>query len=317
MNPGHIMLTGASGFVGSAILHVARLRGLSICPVYRSKASIVGVPLLSSVIKPTLNADVDWAAVLVNVDVVIHAAARVHVFDKVSDNSLTEFRKVNVDGTLNLARQAVLAGVRRFVFISSIGVNGTETSEHPFNATDVPAPMEPYAVSKLEAETGLQLLAKQSGMELVIIRPPLVYGPAAPGNFGRLLRAVEMERWLPLGAIHNRRTFVALDNLVDLILLCTHHPAAANEVFLAGDAEDISTTDLLLRLGIVLGRRTRLLSVPVRLLEFCAGLLGQRTMVRKICGNLQVDITKTCDLLNWTPPVSVDEGLRRVVRQKI
>jgi nucleoside-diphosphate-sugar epimerase len=314
MIAGNILLTGASGFLGRAIMRAASLHGISIRPVFRNEDAIAGAPALSVVIQPALNSDVDWAAALADVNVVIHAAARVHVMDETSADPLAEFRKINVDGTLNLAKQAIIAGVRRFVFISSIGVNGSETTDQPFRSTDVPVPVGPYAISKFEAEKGLQLLAEQSSMELVIIRPPLVYGPGAPGNFGRLVSAVQNERWLPLGAVHNRRTLVALDNLVSLILLCTHHPAAANEVFLAGDAEDISTTDLLLRLGIIMGRPARLLPVPVKLMEFCAGVFGRRSMVNKVCGNLQLDITKTRDLLGWAPPVSVNEGLRRVVR---
>lgn len=312
------LLTGASGFIGSALLRTAQLRGLAIKPVFRRAVASDGV-WPEAVIQPAIAGDTDWQSALAGVQVVIHAAARAHVMREAAVDPLAEFREVNVEGTLNLARQAAAAGVRRFVFISSIGVNGGQTFGQPFTAADAPAPAEPYAVSKLEAERGLLALAASPAgreMEVVIIRPPLVYGPGAPGNFGRLVAAVHKGICLPLGAVHNRRTLVALDNLVDLILLCTHHPAAANQVLLAGDAEDLSTTELLRRIGAALGRPARLLPVPVELMEFCAGLLGRRATVRKICGNLQVDISETRQLLGWTPSVSVDEGLRKIIESR-
>jgi len=303
------VLTGANGFVGSRLLErIAPIMEVVTAgrrpPVAVTEAAFVQVG--------NIDRGTDWRpAFRAGVDVVVHAAGRAHVMKEIGADPLAVFRSINVEGTVNLARQAAEAGTRRFVFISSIGVNGGETVQ-PFTAVDTPAPQEPYAVSKLEAEQELLELSQESGMEVVIVRPPLVYGPNAPGNFGRLVSAVRRGMPLPLGAVHNRRTLVALDNLVDLIMHCMEHPAAANEVFLAGDSEDLSTTELLRRLGNALGRPARLLPVPVPWMEWGAGLLGRRSTVRKICGNLQVDICKARELLDWQPPVSVDEGLARV-----
>ena len=244
----------------------------------------------------------------------MHCAARAHIMRDEALDPLAEYRRVNVDGTLALARQAAAAGVKRFVFISSIGVNGGQTFGKPFTEEDTPQPEEPYALSKWEAEQALQTLAADSDMELVVIRPPLVYGSNAPGNFGRLINAVRRGMWLPLGAVHNRRTLVALDNLVDLILLCSHHPAAAGQIFLAGDGEDLSTTQLLRGLGDAMGRSARLLPIPVAFMALGAGLLGKKGLVNKICGDLQVDITKARDLLGWNPPLTVAQGLQKAVK---
>jgi len=223
---------------------------------------------------------------------------------------LAEFRRANVEGTLNLARQAVAAGVSRFIFISSIGVNGSETVSSPFSESDQPNPREPYAISKWEAEEGLMNLAAETGMEVVIIRPPLVYGPNAPGNFGRLYRLIQRGFPLPLGAIHNRRSLVALSNLVDFICVCLNHPAAANQTFLVSDGEDISTTDLLRRMAHALHVPARLVPVPQGLLEWGAKMLGREDLSQRLCASLQVDISKARTLLGWQPPVTVEAALR-------
>jgi nucleoside-diphosphate-sugar epimerase len=233
------------------------------------------------------------------------------MLDDRAERPLEVFRAINTAGTVRLAQQAAEMGIRRFVFLSSIGVNGVR-STRPFTEADAPAPQEPYAVSKLEAEHALMQIAEKTGMEVVILRPPLVYGPDAPGNFGRLLGAVRRGLPLPLGAVtHNRRTLVALDNLVDLIVTCVTHPAAANQIFLAGDSEDLSTADLLRRLAQALAVPLRLLPVPVWLLSATATMLGKRAMIDRLCGSLQVDISKARELLGWSPPLSVDEALRR------
>jgi UDP-glucose 4-epimerase len=234
--------------------------------------------------------------------------------DKAAD-PLTEFRKVNVEGTLNLARQAAEAGVRRFIYISSIKVNGEQTFlGQLFTEDDLPAPLDPYSISKYEAEEGLRKLAQQTGMEIVIIRPPLVYGPGVKANFLAMMRWLRKGVPLPLGAIHNQRSFVALDNLVDLIVTCIDHPAAANQTFLVSDGEDLSITGLLRRMGLALGRPARLIPVPVFLLTAGAALVGRRDMAQRLCGSLQVDISKAQTLLGWKPPISVDEGLHRTAQ---
>ncbi|AOF87746.1 3-beta hydroxysteroid dehydrogenase/isomerase family protein [Hydrogenophaga sp. RAC07] len=246
---------------------------------------------------------------------VLHLAARVHVMDDPSADPLTAFRQTNTAGTLHLARQAAAVGVRRFVFVSSIKVNGECTAAgQPFTATDAPAPQDPYGISKMEAEQGLRQIAAETGMEVVIIRPPLVYGPGVKANFASLMRAVQRGIPLPLASVtHNRRSFVALDNLVDVLITCVDHPAAANQTFLVSDGEDLSTTDLLRRLGHAMNKPARLFPVPPSLLQFGANLLGKGDMAQRLLGNLQVDIDHTRNTLNWTPPLSVDEGLRRAV----
>lgn len=301
-----ILLTGATGFLGQGLL--VGLRGKhDVVAALRTAASF---PEVSCEIVGDIGRATSWGTVVVDRQVVIHAAARAHVTkDQVAD-PLTEYRKVNVEGTLNLARQAASAGVQRFIFISSIGVNGASNTS-PFKASDAPAPTEPYAQSKFEAEQGLQKLCQQVGMELVIIRPPLVYGADAPGNFGSLVRMVKSGVPLPLGAIHNKRSLVALDNLVNLIITCMDHPAAANQVFLAADGEDLSTSDLLRRVAAAMGKPSRLIPVSTALLQAGAALLGRTAMAQRLLGSLQVDISKTRDLLGWTPKISVDEGLRR------
>ena len=224
----------------------------------------------------------------------------------------SEFRNVNVDGTCALARQAAEAGVRRFIFISSIKVNGESTSLGlPYRAEDTPAPLDFYGISKFEAEQCLSKVAAETGMEVVIIRPPLVYGPRVKGNFAGMIKLVEKRIPLPLGAIHNKRSIVGIDNLVDLIIRCIDHPAAANQVFLAGDGEDLSTTELLRAVGKAMGKPARLIPVPAGLLQFGATLLGKKAMAQRLLGSLQVDISKTCELLDWKPPYTVEEGLRR------
>jgi nucleoside-diphosphate-sugar epimerase len=309
-----LLITGASGFVGRALCLEAVARGLKVRAASRSctifPASIQSVAVVD------MDSNTDWMDVLKGCDVVVHLAARVHVMHETTTDPLTEFRKVNVEGTLCLARQAAQAGVRRFVFVSSIKVNGESThGSCRFAHDDTPAPEDAYGLSKAEAESGLRQLAQKTGMEVAIIRPPLVYGPGVKGNFTNLLGWVGRGLPLPLGTVtQNRRSFVALDNLVDLILTCVAHPKAANQTFLVSDGEDLSTTDLLQRIGKAMNRPARLLSVPIGLLAFAARLVGKKGVAQRLLGSLQVDIGKTCALLNWKPPVSVDEGLRRAVK---
>jgi nucleoside-diphosphate-sugar epimerase len=227
---------------------------------------------------------------------------------------LAAFRTVNVDGTLNLARQAAASGVKRFVFISSVKVNGESTEPgHAFSEADAPNPQDAYGQSKHEAEQGLRQIAYDTGIEVVIIRPPLVYGPRVKANFAALMRAVQRGWPLPLGAVHNQRSLVALDNMVDLIVTCITHPQAANQTFLVSDGEDLSTPDLIRRMARAMSRPARLLPVPKSVLMAAATILGKRDMAQRLCGDLQVDISKARTLLGWNPPISVDEGLRRAV----
>ena len=303
-----LVVTGANGFVGSALARSLQRKGEQVLGLCRRSASL-GFPVAEV---PSFREMPALTQVLSDAEVVIHCAARVHIMSDSASDLLESYRQVNTAGTLNLAEQAARSGVRRFIYISSIKVNGEATlAGHPFRPDDSLVPTDPYAISKAEAETGLLALAERSEMEVVIIRPPLVYGPGVKGNFASLLKLVETGLPLPLGAIHNKRSLVALDNLVDLIITCVDHPAAANQTFLAADGEDLSTSDLLRRLAIAMGRPSRLIPVPAGLLLLGATALGKKAMARRLLGSLQVDISKTEETLGWMPPLSVDEGLRR------
>ena len=261
---------------------------------------------------PSFNNNSNWSEHLDNIHVVIHLAARTYIMKDEAAHPLAEYRRVNVEGTINLARQAAAAGVRRFIFISSIKVNGEETPlGQPFTADNEPSPEDAYGISKWEAEQGLKQLAVETGMELVIIRPPMVYGLGVKGNFASMIKLLAKGLPLPLGTVHNKRSLVAVDNLVDLIITCIDHPAAANQVFLAGDGQDLSTSELLLGVATAMSAPSRLFPVPSFILIFAATVLGKRQVAQRLFGSLQVDITKTRDLLGWSPPISIDEGLRR------
>ena len=306
----HVLVTGANGFVGRAVCAQALARGMTVRGAVRSPCVLpAGV---ERQVLEGLGEQSDWRAALAGIAVVVHAAARVHVMADTATDPLAEFRRVNVQGTLNLARQAAVAGVQRFVFISSVKVNGEATQPgRPFKPDDASAPLDAYGISKMEAEQGLREIAAQTGMEVVIIRPPLVYGPGVKANFAAMMRWLSRGIPLPLGAIHNQRSLVALDNLVDLILTCLTHPAAANQTFLVSDGEDVSTTELLRRMGQAMGCPARLIPVPAGVLKAAAALLGKRDMAQRLCGSLQVDIQKTREMLGWNPPLSLDQGLKK------
>ena len=307
-----VSITGATGFVGSALVKkLMSLHCFEVLALIRQKPlhAVTGIQYMQI---RDLAPDTDWQGGFSGVDVLVHTAARVHVMNDTVANPLTEFRRVNVDGTLNLAQQAAAAGVRRFVFISSIKVNGEATQLGcSFKADDVSAPLDAYGVSKMEAEQGLRKISDQTGMDVTILRPTLVYGPGVKANFADMMRWLQRGVPLPLGAIHNQRSLVALDNLVDLIVTCLTHPAAANQTFLVSDGEDLSTTQLLRRMGAVLGKPARLIPVPVFALKFGAALVGKPELAQRLCGSLQIDMSKTQKLLRWTPPFSVDESLQK------
>lgn len=305
-----VLVTGGSGFVGRSLIETVcmdsryRLTVSTRNPDNRFPSSVRVVPV------PEVDGSTDWKSALEGVDIVVHLAARVHVMREADGDPLTAFRKVNVDGTLNLARQAAREGVKRFIFISSVKVNGEcSTLGAPFSADDVPAPIDPYGISKYEAEQGLISLAASTGMDVVIIRPVLVYGPGVKANMLSMMRWLYWGIPLPLGSINNRRSLVAIENLNDLIFTCMAHPAAANQIFLVSDGDDISTTDLLRRMGASLGHSARLLPVSPKLLLSISALLGKRAVSQRLLGSLQVDIKKNYVLLGWSPPVTLNQGL--------
>jgi UDP-glucose 4-epimerase len=310
-----IFLTGATGFVGGATLKRLVAENYTLVAALRR-----GGRLLEDSIKTVyvdgLDGATSWKDSLADVDVVVHAAARVHVMNDTETDPLAAFRKVNVEGTLNLARNAVEAGVRRFIFISSIKVNGEGTSKGiAYSPEDTPSPADAYGISKMEAEQGLRELAARSGMEVVIIRPVLVYGPGVKANFRSMMNWLDKGIPLPFGAIHNQRSLVALDNLVDLIVTCINHQAAANQTFLVSDGEDLSTTQLLRKMASALGRTARLLPIPAWVLSGVATLLQRKSLSNRLCGSLQVDISKTRSLLGWAPPISVDDALKATAQK--
>jgi nucleoside-diphosphate-sugar epimerase len=315
-------MTGATGFVGQRLTFDLLANVNQVKALVRKHSNVLSVKVEQIVIEDLARLSLKNHPTTIQddmffdgVDVVIHAAARVHIMHDVASDPLIEFRTVNRDATLALARMAAEAGVKRFVFLSSIGVNGNNNLK-PFTEQDEPAPHDLYAISKYEAEQGLLAIAEETGMEVVIIRPPLVYGANAPGNFGSLVKWMRKPIPLPLGAIHNQRSLVAVDNLVDFITLCADReksPKAANQVFLISDGEDVSTTTLLQKVGKAFGKKPRLIPVPVGLMIFAAKLIGKSDMANRLFGSLQVDSSKARDLLGWQPVVTMDEQLAKMV----
>jgi nucleoside-diphosphate-sugar epimerase len=308
-----ILVTGATGFVGRAVLaRIASDAKREVRAVVRhrlseSPARAEQVPI------GDLSSNPDWGAAVHGVDAIVHTAARVHVIRDNDPDRLSVFRRVNVDATLTLARQAAEAGVSRFIFLSSIKVNGEETLPgHPFQPDGATDPRDAYAISKLEAESGLQRISTRSRMQVVILRSPLVYGPGVKANFLSMMTWLRRGIPLPFGGVTaNRRSLVALENLVDLIATCVDHPVAGNQTFLVSDGEDLSTAELLIRLGKALQQPARLIRIPPSVLASAAVLVGRSEIARRLLGSLQADISKTRDLLGWVPPVAVDEALRR------
>ncbi|ETX12589.1 epimerase [Marinomonas ushuaiensis DSM 15871] len=303
-----VLITGSTGFVGSYLVNsLLECSDLVIKIAVRQSVDMNG-PICFEV--GDINPLTDFSSAVTKTDVVIHLAARAHVMNNSSVDPLSEFRAVNTGGTLNLARQAAKAGVKRFIFLSSIGVNGVNNTV-PFSVYDSPAPVEDYAVSKFEAEVGLRRIATETGMEVVIIRPPLVYGSNAPGNFGKLARLTSKNIPLPFGAINNKRSLISLDNLVDLIVTCIDHPKAANQTFLVSDDYDVSTTKLLSLMALAAGKKPRLIPVPVSVLRLIGRFTGKLAVLDRLCGNLQVDISHTKKTLGWNPPVSFQNGIQK------
>ncbi|MBP9904742.1 MAG: SDR family oxidoreductase [Rhodoferax sp.] len=307
-----VLVTGANGLVGRRLCGHLTALGVAVRAVVRDG----GASKLSGdcVRVGDLGASTSWHEALSGVDTIVHLAARVHVMNDDAADPLAAFRQVNVAATLNLARQAVSAGVRRLVFVSTVKVNGEHTAPgQVFAEHDIPAPQDPYAISKWEAEQGLWAIVRDTGLELVIVRPPLVYGPGVRANFAALVRWVQRGWPLPLAAVHNARSLVALDNLVDFLSICLSHPAAANQLFLVSDGEDKSTADLVRGIAHALRRPSRLVALPVWALQLAGRLTGRTHVIDRLCANLQLDIHKARQRLQWEPRITVAEGLRRTI----
>jgi UDP-glucose 4-epimerase len=306
-------VTGATGFIGRALIDVLREDGSAVRAAVRVCGGASEQATTATVVRiGEIGRQTDWRRALDGVEVVVHLAARVHVMRESAADPLAAFRRVNTLGTVRLAEQAVEAGVRRLVYVSTIKVNGERTEGRPFTVDDRPQPADPYARSKLEAEQALREV-QTKGLEVVVVRPPLVYGPGVKGNFHRLLDWVNRGMPLPFASVQNRRTLVGLTNLVDLLRVCLVHPAAAGQIFLAADGQSLSTPELMRCIGEALGRPARLFPVPVAMLRTAARLFGKAAECGRLCGSLEVDGSAAERLLGWRPRESVEAELARVV----
>lgn len=301
----NVLVTGANGFIGSALTAALTKAGHDVSTVIRQGNDR---RMANAVFARNINGQTNWLEPLADVTHVVHAAARVHMMQDTTEDPLTAFREVNTLGTLNLAQQAAKAGVRRFIFISTIGVSGSVTKSHPFIEQAAPKPHNDYAISKWEAEQGLEKIAAETEMEVVIIRPPLVYGPGVKGNFANMCKWIERGLPLPLKSVENRRSLLALDNLVSFILHSMEHPDAVNQLYLLADGDDVSTAELITRLADAMGKPSRLWPLPPVTLRFMGNLLGKRTVIERLQGSLQIDATKAHHL-GWKPCVTMQQQL--------
>lgn len=306
-----ILITGASGFVGHHACNSFVKNGHNVIALTRRE----NFPLTHPNLKVSqLSANTDWQALLKDVHIILHLAGRAHVMHDEADDIYHAYKQVNVEATQALATEAVKAGVKRFIYISSIKVNGEQTFHQPYTAFDDVHPEDDYGKTKFEAEQVLSLVASGTGMEVVIIRPPLIYGAGVKANVLNLIKICQQPLPLPFGAIHNKRSMVYIENLVDFMLLCTMHPKAANETFLISDDEDVSITTLVSTIRQALGRPRWLLPIPASALHFFCKLIGKPSLAVRLCGNLQVDISKTKQLLDWKPPFTFKQGMEKTVQ---
>jgi nucleoside-diphosphate-sugar epimerase len=309
----NLLITGANGFVGRALISKLALETNHFVRASVRKKTIQFPSQIEVIENMEASSNTNWTDALRGVDIVIHLLARVHVMDEQAADPLLEFRNINVDATIALAKLAAKQGIKRFVFLSSVKVNGELTSYKPFSESDLPHPQDAYAISKWEAEEALRKISKDTGMEVVIIRSPLVYGPNVKANFLKMMQYIKRGIPLPLGAIQNKRSLISIDNLVDFIMTTISHPKAANETFLISDDEDVSTTDLLHRIAQCMGKSARLISVPPKILFFIFNIVGRQDFGDRLLGSLEIDITKAKKLLDWSPPKTLNEGLKATV----
>jgi len=313
MRPVHsILVTGASGFVGRVLCPELSDRKYDVIGAFRSTDKFTGFKdTMECIAVGDIGPDTDWTQALSGVELVIHLAARAHVLREHTTYSLSEFSKVNVAGTEKLARDIVSNGVKRLIYISSIGVNGNNTSGSPFTEEMLPHPYDPYTKFKWEAEQLLHNIAQETGLNIVIVRPPLVYGPNAPGNFARLLTLVKSNIPLPFGSINNSRSFIYVRNLVDAIVTCTNYPKAAGETYLVSDGQDVSTPELIRMIAGAMGKKAKLFPCPLSLLKMIGKVAGKSDEIERLTGSLQIDTAKIRRELSWTPPFTMEQGLRK------
>jgi UDP-glucose 4-epimerase len=306
----NIFITGANGFVGQALCHALVDSGHHVIALVRNDNSDLSV---SDVVYKSLDANTEFGDILKTVDVIIHTAGRAHVLIDEAENPYQAYAEINIEATKNLALQAANSGVKRFVFISSVKVNGEATNTVPFNELNTPSPEDDYGKTKYEAEKELRLIAANSRMEVVIIRPPLIYGKGVKANFKNLIKLCQLRLPLPFGAIHNKRSMVYVENLVDFMITCISHPKAANETFLISDDEDVSTTELIQTIRLSQGIPALLIPTPRQWIVCLLNLLGKKSLATRLCGNLQVDISKAKTLLNWKPPYTFKQGIQKTI----
>ena len=307
-----MLITGATGFVGNPLSEILIKQNWKVRGVGRSSIKLCGI---EPVIINDINGDTDWSEALKDIDVVIHLAARVHVMKETSAEPLSEFRNVNVEGTRQLAIQAANAGIKRLIYVSSIKVNGEKTANKPFDELDSAAPEDAYGISKYEAELALHEVASSTGLEIVIIRPPLIYGPNVKGNFLQMARVIKKGMPLPFASVKNLRSLLYIDNLIDALILCATHPEAAGKTYLISDGEDISTSELLSKVAHAMGLKARLFHCPITLLKVLGSLTGRRDQVSRLLDSLQVDNRKLKEELGWSPKFSLEEGLRKTFQE--
>ncbi len=309
----NVLVTGANGFVGRQLCEALTQQNFNVTSVVRNDGADTKHTKL---IKLTLSNETDWDDALRGVDVIIHLAGRAHVMQESVENSYQAYADINIYATKHLAEQAALSGVKRFIFLSSIKVNGESTGKVPFNELLPPKPEDDYGRTKYEAEKCLNTIAKKTKMEVVIIRPPLVYGEGVKANFKKLIKLSRSGLPMPFGAVDNKRSLIYIENLIDFILLCIKHPKAANETFLVSDNDDVSTTDMIRLIAYAGKKRPMLLPVPTVWITFISKLIGKQMLAERLCGNLQVDISKAKSLLNWKPPYNFKEGIVMTVQPR-